>query len=80
MSMSNSHCRAALERVYELLDNELTAADAEEIQRHFEKCRSCYPVLKFCQSFQEAMQRAADCQGCAPRELKARIAELLKEA
>lgn len=72
-------CREALERVYEYLDHELTAADAAEIQRHFEKCRSCYPVLQFCQSFHEAMQRVAQRQGCAPADLKSKIAELLKE-
>jgi mycothiol system anti-sigma-R factor len=77
--MSGHSCREALERVYEYLDNELPDADAAEIKRHFEKCRSCFPVLKFCQSFQDAMQRAADCQGCAPKELKDRIAELLKQ-
>ena len=77
--MSGHSCREALERVYEYLDNELAPADAAEIKGHFEKCRSCYPVLKFCQSFQDAMQRAADCQCCAPKELKDRIAELLKQ-
>jgi mycothiol system anti-sigma-R factor len=76
----NAHpCREALERVYEYLDNELPPADAAAIKLHFEKCRSCYPVLKFCQSFQDAMQRAADCQCCAPKELRDKIAELLKQ-
>lgn len=77
--MSKESCREALERVYEYLDNELSVADAAEIRRHFEKCRSCYPVLKFCESFQEAMRRAASCQCCAPPELKSKIAQLLKE-
>jgi mycothiol system anti-sigma-R factor len=77
--MSKENCRQALERVYEYLDNELSEHDAAEIKRHFEKCRSCYPVLKFCESFQEAMQRAASCQCCAPSDLKAKIAQLLKE-
>ena len=77
--MSTHSCREALERVYEYLDNELSPADAAEIKRHFEKCRSCYPVLKFCQSFHDAMQRAAECQCCAPKELRAKIAQLLKQ-
>lgn len=77
--MSGDRCREALERVYEYLDNELTPADAAQIKQHFEKCRSCYPVLQFCQSFQDAMQRAAQCQCCAPPELKSKIAELLKQ-
>lgn len=77
--MSGNSCRDALQRVYEYLDNELPPADAAHIKQHFEKCRACYPVLKFCESFQDAMQRAADCQCCAPADLKAKIAELLKE-
>ena len=77
--MSKNSCREALERVYEYLDHELAPEDAALIKQHFEKCRSCYPVLQFCQSFQDAMQRAADCQCCAPPELKSKIAELLKE-
>ena len=79
--MSKQSCREALQRVYEYLDNELSPEEAAHIKQHFEKCRSCYPVLKFCQSFHDAMQRAADCQCncCAPPDLKAKIAELLKE-
>lgn len=77
--MSKESCREALERVYEFLDNELPAGDAADIKRHFEKCKSCYPVLKFCESFQEAMRRAADCQCCAPSDLKVKIAQLLKD-
>ena len=77
--MSKQSCREALERVYEYLDRELPTADAEEIKRHFEKCRSCYPVLAFCQSFHDAMHRAASSQCCAPADLKTKIAELLKQ-
>lgn len=77
--MSKESCREALQRVYEFLDNELTPEEAAHIRTHFEKCRACYPVLKFCESFQQAMQRAADCQCCAPPDLKDKIAQLLKE-
>ena len=77
--MSGHSCREALQRVFEYLDNELPPADAAEIKRHFEKCRSCFPALQFCQSFRDAMHRAAGCQGCAPTALRAKIAELLKD-
>jgi mycothiol system anti-sigma-R factor len=77
--MSAHSCREALERVFEYLDNELPAADAAEIKRHFEKCRSCFPALQFCQSFRDAMHRAAGCQGCAPTALREKIAEILKQ-
>ena len=76
--MSHDACRQALERVYEYLDGELPAADAALIKQHFERCQACYPVLKYCKSFQEAVERASSCQCCAPDDLKAKIKELLK--
>ena len=76
--MNNHNCREALERVYEYLDGELSAADAASIKEHFERCQQCYPVLKYCESFQEALVRAADCQCCAPDHLKLKIKELLQ--
>lgn len=77
--MTSDTCREALERVNEFLDGELSAADAETLKRHFERCQQCYPVLKYCKSFQDAMERAACCQCCAPADLKQKIAELLKD-
>jgi mycothiol system anti-sigma-R factor len=78
--MSNDTCRQALERVYEYLDGELAPADAALIKQHFERCQACYPVLKYCESFQQALERASSCQCCAPDELKLKIQELLKES
>ena len=78
--MSGESCRQALERVYEFLDGELPAADAAQIKQHFERCQACYPVLKYCKSFQEALQRAAGCQCCAPDDLKLKIQALLRES
>jgi mycothiol system anti-sigma-R factor len=71
-------CREALERVYEFLDGELPAPDAAIVKQHFERCQQCYPVLKYCKSFQDALARAAGCQCCAPDDLKQKIQELLK--
>jgi mycothiol system anti-sigma-R factor len=78
--MSGDTCRQALERVYEYLDGELPAADAALIKQHFERCQACYPVLKYCTSFQDALERASSCQCCAPDALKAKIQELLKQS
>ena len=72
-------CREALEHVYEFLDGELSADEAAHIQLHFERCKQCYPVLQFCSSFQELLERASTCQSCAPEDLKLKIQELLKE-
>jgi mycothiol system anti-sigma-R factor len=72
-------CREALERVYEFLDGELNAADAAVIKQHFERCKQCFPVLQYCKSFQEALERAANCQCCAPDDLRDKIKQLLQD-
>ena len=77
--MSEPNCREALVRVYEYLDGELAPLDAEALKQHFARCQQCYPVLRYCTSFQQAIERAASCQCCAPDDLKDRIKQLLKE-
>lgn len=77
--MNGDRCREALERVYEYLDGELNPADAATLKQHFERCKQCYPMLQYCKSFQEALDRAANCQCCAPDDLKTKIQELLKQ-
>lgn len=76
--MDKTTCRDAVARLYEYLDGELSPEVAEAIRKHFEACQSCYPQLCYCQAFQEALRRAADCQPCAPEHLRRRLADLLR--
>ncbi len=71
-------CDEALERLFEYLDGELTDASSEEVERHAEVCKACYPRLQFERNFLDAVQ-AAEQRGGASRELKDRILRVLAE-
>lgn len=77
--MSEVRCREALARIFEFLDGELAEGSAEEIRAHFERCQRCYPRLRYATAFQEMLARVARGQRCAPEELRARVAALLRE-
>lgn len=74
------NCREALEQLYELLDQELTGEREEEVRKHLDLCRRCYPHLEFERAFQALL--AARCARTeAPESLRRRILEeLLEEA
>lgn len=76
--MNTLTCKEVLARLYEYLDGELPAEDLAAVREHLERCQECYPQLRFCQSFQEALRRAAHGQPGAPPALRARIADLLR--
>ena len=71
-------CREALERLYEYLDGELQPESAEEVRRHVEVCRACYPDVKFTTEFRDALHRAARGQPAAPGGLREKIEALLE--
>ena len=71
-------CDEALERLFEYLDGELTDASSEEVERHAEVCKVCYPRLQFERHFLDALH-AAEQRGGASRELKDRILRVLAE-
>lgn len=74
------NCREALEQLYALLDQELTGEREEEVRRHLDLCRRCYPHLEFERAFQALLAtRCARTE--APERLRRRILdELLAEA
>lgn len=64
-------CRDAVERLWEYIDGELPATEAENVQRHLEACRSCHPHFDFQKAFC-AFLRSVD-QSSAPPELRRSI-------
>jgi mycothiol system anti-sigma-R factor len=76
--MSEINCQAALERLYEYLDGELSPDDARSVHHHLELCASCYPEVRLTTEFREALQRAANGQPCCPEGLRERIARLIQ--
>lgn len=71
-------CEQALERLFEYLDGELEGETLEQVKRHFEVCRRCYPRLQFEKSFMEAVRTVRGGEE-APPELRNRILQALQE-
>ncbi len=76
--MNRIDCIEALSKLYDYLDGELEADDSDAVRHHMEVCQGCYPFLRFCSSFQDALHRAAHGQAEAPPALRSRIADLLR--
>jgi anti-sigma factor (TIGR02949 family) len=72
-------CEEALRQVQEYLDGELETVSNEQLARHFDVCRRCYPHLNFEKAYREAMRRAAAGE-CAPPELRAKVSTLIAAA
>ncbi len=76
--MKRTDCVNALSKLYDYLDGELPPEEHEAVRHHMEVCQGCYPFLRFCSSFQDAVHRAAEGQIAAPPTLRSRIADLLR--
>lgn len=71
-------CDEAKTRLFEYLDGELAPSSHDEVERHVEICKACYPRFQFERHFLDALQ-AAEERGTASPELKARILRVLAE-
>lgn len=69
-------CEEAKTRLFEFLDGELAEISHDEVERHVELCKACYPRLQFERHFLDALQAAED-RGTASPELKDRILKVL---
>jgi mycothiol system anti-sigma-R factor len=69
-------CMDALSKVHEYLDGELEGVSQEEVRRHFEICKKCYPHLKLEERFREVMLRVG-AEEKAPDHLRLQVLELL---
>ena len=69
-------CREALARIYELMDGELDAGEAAQVDEHFRVCAACYPHLKLEECFRERIRTALG-ETEVPPEVRGRLLELL---
>lgn len=72
-------CHEALARIFEWLDRELEPGEEARVGEHLQTCAMCYPVLRFEQSFREALTHAHDAEPEVPPELQARVLHALEE-
>lgn len=68
-------CDAALARLWEFLDGELSDPDAEALRRHLAVCSFCYPAYRFDLAFLHRITRLVAVRGVAPPTLVARVRE-----
>ena len=71
-------CDEVKSRLFEYLDGELTELSHEEVKRHLEICKQCYPRFQFEKHFLEALHAAEKSASSSP-ELKDRILKVLAE-
>lgn len=68
------NCDEAVDRLYELLDGELTPAVEKEVREHFEACRKCFPLFTFESNFKRFLSARAGARQ-APPHLRRRVFE-----
>ena len=71
-------CDEACARLFEFLDGELEAGSEEEVRRHLEVCKACYPRVQFEKHFLEALRRSQN-GGRVTAGLKERVLQALAE-
>lgn len=72
-------CRKAAEKLYDLLDGELTAEVEQKLRAHVSGCPHCFTVADFEQRFLAALQKLKE-RGCCPEALRTRVTESLRSA
>jgi len=69
-------CAEAVDNLYALLDEELTAEVRERIQQHFDACANCFPLYRFERAFSRFL-KARGAALSAPAGLRRRVFEAL---
>ncbi len=71
-------CDEAAARLFEYLDGELESVSEEEVRRHLDVCKVCYPRVQFEKHFLAALGRSQT-NGRASEELRNRVVQALAE-
>lgn len=67
-------CQAAVDRLYDYLDGELTDADAGRVREHLAACAHCFEFFDFEAAFLRFLEARRQATG-APPALRRRILE-----
>jgi anti-sigma factor (TIGR02949 family) len=68
-------CREAVSRLWEYLDGELAAENADAVRAHLETCARCWPHTDFQRAYQRFLARTADMP--VPPGLRRRVFEAI---
>ncbi|HEX5331573.1 MAG TPA: mycothiol system anti-sigma-R factor [Cellulomonas sp.] len=66
-------CTEALDRLFEYLDSELVAPDADRVRQHLDECKGCLEEFDVEAVVKKIVRRS--CQEAAPAQLRVRIHE-----
>jgi anti-sigma factor (TIGR02949 family) len=72
-------CLAVVRHLWDLLDDQLTDAQADRLRRHIGECEICHRYHLYQENFLEALA-AYRARFGAPSRVKARVLESLREA
>lgn len=72
-------CKKAAEKLYDLLDGELTADVAKKLRQHVSDCPHCFTAADFEKRFLTALEQLK-ARGCCPDALRAKVTESLRAA
>jgi len=72
-------CTTAMDRLFDLLDGELTPEREREVRSHITGCPDCFTHADFEQRFLAAVA-AARMSGAAPEALRSRVMDALRTA
>ena len=78
-ALAVSPCDAIAERIFELLDGEMNAAEEAEVRQHLAACATCAHAVHRDAAFLRFLERRARIQP-APPAFRDRIAQLLAAA
>lgn len=70
-------CEEALRRLAAFLDRELDSTRSEEVERHLERCRSCFSRAEFERRLRERIRRDLKVDSVAP-DFEERVRALIR--
>ena len=73
-------CTAAVQQLWDFLDEELTDDRMEAVRRHLASCSRCLPHQAFAESFLAALAATREPDRRAPEELRIRVLTTLQSA
>lgn len=72
-------CGAAVQQLWDFLDEELTVERMEAMRQHLDDCGHCLPHAEFAARFLGAVQSTRDAR-CCPESVRSRVLDMLREA
>lgn len=72
-------CKKAADKLYDLLDGELTADVERKLREHVSGCPHCFTSADFEKRFLTALEQLK-ARGCCPDALRAKVTESLRSA